>query len=389
MDSNYNFIENGKRMTDTGFYHYYAINQGANGIIVNQGCLMLQVDQKLFHFVIGMNNDSAVLYGGAAAPDYPFTRIHQAEIDRNANNGAGAVINKKLILDNDSIGGFGMYAVRHANGRYWWLFKNDFVSPDSYSVYRWLVTDTGASEKTIIKLPPLFVHSYYLEGGWGSPGITFSDDGTKIIIGGSLSFYIADFNRCTGNISNVKRIVTYPKNYTIYYPFSNDSFTAITFEDSAQEFINRGIEFSKNKKFVYLLKPQTIWQWEIDNPDTNTAWVCISKGPDTNVISYINFWSTLKLGPDNRIYIGALSGNAWSVIDSPDNKGVACNLRLRYYHDKFVGLGLYGMGTTPNNPNYNLGKDESVCWPVGVAQEQKTELSIYHRILVVIVCNSH
>jgi hypothetical protein len=377
MDSNYNTIQNGGIVVDSLYYKYLRLELLANGIIANQATVMIDVGGKIFHYAVSTSLD--LLNNGWPGSGTVFDRLIQSEINKTANNGAGAMVNKKAIITNGHFSKCGLNAIRHANGKDWWLFMQGGFTTDSLSIYRWLVTDTGASQSTIQKLPPTFLpkNSFHDDEQFNG-GTNFSTDGKQVVFNRFTCFYTANINRCNGELSNAKRIVTHPRIYSWYTPDSSYTYTAIDEPDSLKEFIIFGSEFSANGKYLYVSKQLSLWQWEINNPDSNAAWVCIRQGVDTNSWQHHSPWHFLRLGPDNRIYCGTNGGaNGWTVIDSPDNKGTACAVKLRYIKDPFIGMPVYALHSPPSNPNYNLGKDESVCWPTAIAEPIQKEISVY------------
>lgn len=351
-DSNMAVIQNGDTLIDSVWYNQW----GKTGGNSNQADLLLPVGNKVYYF--NCNASDAYL-----SSDKQFDGMYYHIIDPQANGGAGAVISKKNKLISDTLGFSGLQAIRHANGRDWWLFKTGFWSiNDSLKLYKWLISDTGVGAMQVIKLPPLNF-PFPGESNYGA-GIQFNELGTKMLIGRVFCFYMADFNRCSGTLKNVKKIV--PEcTWKFWNPDGTDTIqTFLNPGDSAIDSTISGLCYSPNGRFIYVVKLNSIWQWDWADTNKATAWTVIRSGGDTNWL-YATQYSYAKLGPDNRIYIGtAGGGEAWQVIDSPDVKGFGCALKLRQILVPYGTFPATGMLVPANTPNYKLGKDESLCWPL-------------------------
>ena len=359
-DSNMAVIQNGDNLIDSVWYNQW----GQKGGTCNQADLLLPIGNKVYYF--NLNSSDAFL-----SSVKQFDGMYYHIIDPLANGGAGAVISKKNKLISDTLGFCGLQAIRHANGKDWWLFKTGFWSvADSFKLYRWLITDTGIGAMQVIKLPPTLPPM--AEEDIAQAGIQFNELGTKILIGRGFCFFMADFNRCSGTLKNVKKIV--PESTWKYWnPDGSDTVqTFLNPGDSNIDLRLTGLCYSPSGKYIYVLKPYSIWQWDWADTNKATAWTVIRSGGDTNWL-YATQYSYAKLGPDNRIYIGtAGGGEAWQVIDSPDVKGFGCALKLRQILVPYGTFPATGMQVPANTPNYKLGKDESLCWPLVVGEMEKT-----------------
>jgi len=160
---------------------------------------------------------------------------------------------------------------------------------------------------------------------------------------------VADFDRCSGLLSNPKEYATKPSScHDIYDTTCMENFT-------------EGLCFSPNGRFLYLSSYYGIKQLDLWDNDTSTQWSYIH-GLDT-VWDYFNGYSNMYLGPNNKLYIGHWSGigDGLSVIENPDVKGVGCNfceLCLRFPY--------FSTTTPPCMPNYDLGAAPvgGTCWPL-------------------------
>lgn len=301
-------------------------------------------------FFLPAPGDSTKCYLVYVRPEYyPGLSVYQirlqyALIDMVANNGQGKVLEKEItILDGGLSPNFlHPNAVRHANGRDWWILVPNRMEP---KYYRILLTPQGFSQPETqeigFKVPTTNPYTYY--------GVSrFSPDGTKFAelahYQATLTFY--DFDRCTGLLSN-------PVLYQL--PVSP------TLGD---------IAFSPSGKKLYLSYYNTtgdyLVQYDMNAVDFlgsgQTLLECISP-----ISNYDCSTGTLVLAPNGKIYIGALIDTvAFNVINKPDNLGVSCGFELG-------GLpfpGIYPQTLGASFPNFRLGPvDGSTCDTLGINNE--------------------
>ena len=130
-------------------------------------------------------------------------------------------------------------------------------------------------------------------------------------------------------------------------------------QDTTLDVSPRGLCFSPNGSFIYIVKGYNIFQYEWNEPDSTLAWYHIANLDTT--WQQFQKWSSAYLGPDNKIYIGNLGGlgKAMSTIDNPDIKGAGCGFCPKCFQFPKIGA-----GNPPCMPNYALGADLP-CWPLG------------------------
>ncbi len=267
-----------------------------------------------------------------------------SEVDMNLNNGQGAVTQKNVQLLNflmvDCI-----TAIRHGNGRDWWLMvrKSTFNTQTSNNTwYLFLISPSGITAMPVQNVGTL--------NGTNSGKLSVNTEGNQFAftgLGGLLEIY--NFDRCTGvvynstNIENVPSLPPYP------YFFSN--------------------EFSPNGRFLYVTSSTNpisrLWQYDTWAPNIFASKTLIWQ---TSLPPYTI--GALKRGPDDKIYLSCawIQSNGWnyypydstmyypenmnlSVINSPDSAGAACDFQpwSFYLGGKRTYWGL------PNNPDYDLG----------------------------------
>lgn len=266
--------------------------------------------------------------------------LYYSVIDMNQNGGLGAVVQKNIQLLNYQCSD-GLSAVKHANGRDWWvLFRRGYLPTNEFYIY--LVSPAGIQGPNIYALGSLSNSNILRQ--------IFSPDGSKLMIlnyAGLIELF--DFDRCTGIPSNPLTIDT---EYCCPYPAYWSG------------------EFSPYGRYFYLgnTLQDSCYLIQLDLQATNIM------GSSDTLYSFNyppSYYSegVIKRGPDNKIYVanGYYNGvqnfypyqdsmyNMYnmniSVINSPDSPGIACNFQPYsfYLGGKRSYLGL------PNNPDYDLG----------------------------------
>ena len=272
--------------------------------------------------------------------------LNYAEIDMNLDNGNGMVISKWNGINSNEIADC-LQAVKHGNGRDWWLIAklskqnppNQFnrffvylITPDS--IHAPIVLDFN--DATDGDLQKLIFHAN-------------QNKFMQINTPGYMSEF--DFDRCTGTITLNRNI----------FPEQSSSFNRIFWEGAYSPSGN--IFYVSTSEFV---NQDTAYLIQYNLLDSN-----IALSSDT-LDSFVNPIGTgaVRLAPDGKIYFSrAYQCNAFpscapypdsvrnyvnenlSVINQPDSLGTACDyLPFSFY------LGgkrtYYGL---PNNPNYELG----------------------------------
>lgn len=321
------------------FYRYKVWNnqhlviQNGQNLIGNssesQGTLILPIPENdslhyLFH--IGRVNN--------------FRYLFYSIIDMNANNGLGKVlipynnpVDTTFTLASEYMG-----AIRHANGRDWWLINHN--GSDQYITR--LITPSG-----------IYGPWFYATGtAIGTKGIfgqlTSSPDGTMIVLVGMPRVAdLFEFDRCTGTISNW-----------------------LMFGDSLQPLVGsngfKGCSFSPDNSLLYISTTDSLFQYNLSAPNiiNSRQTIFVDNCPDTCHLGQH------QIAPDGKIYIANTSGYSWgnniydpenmniSYIENPNTIGTGCNF-------SYLGLNLAGKRCfwgLPNIPNFNLSEVQgSVC----------------------------
>jgi hypothetical protein len=225
-----------------------------------------------------------------------------------------------------------MQAVRHANGRDWWLLLHSGAGNNIF--YKFFVDTNG------IQGPFTDTIGSVLGNALGVGQMIFSPKGDKLIcVDASGVIDLFDFDRCTGQISNYVELGNAPYN-SLSGPY--------------------GCSFSPNNKVLYVSNPNTpdtLFQFDLTagNIKASRQIIWINSVPQTELGQH-------KLASDGKIYI-ALANYSFPnyifdstnmnlcVINNPDSLGLPCNFVP--YNIPLGGARCF-LGL-PNNPNYNLG----------------------------------
>ena len=311
---------------------YQNIRNDSNAIISNGDSIKSHFSATNVVIFIPFINDTNRYYFftiGVQQPLFGF-KLFYSIID--FSQGSNSEIFVKNIMIQDSISEK-LLAIKHGNGKDWWIISN---KRNSNNFVKFLLTPNG------IEGP------YYQTIGsqlFSEPGeIATNIDGNKVAVIGFLgNIDVYDFDRCTGELSNYLELGTAPYNVLTlgwsYYGccFSPDGnrFYVGRLNDSAAIFSDL-LQYTLNSSNPLQTK--------------------------TKILDSVPFLiAQMELGPDEKIYIagaqdyGGIDDSAYkflSVINNPNDSGLACNLDLYSFylggHKTHFGL--------PNMPNYNLGK---------------------------------
>jgi hypothetical protein len=291
--------------------------------------------------------------------------VYYSIIDMTLDGGLGAVTLKNIQLQNFQAVAC-IKAVKHANGRDWWVITRRWDYSNN-EFYLFLVTPMGISGPTMQNAGSLSISGLY--------SINFSNSGNKIVGTSHFMpnmFELFNFNRCSGQIEYVATV-----NASGSEPF----------------YFNAAFSLSERILYASMTTGSSgtglLIQYDLLAPD-------ISLSADTvwNLTTYEAGVGFLRLAPDNKIYVATISAvaltnppsydsydvynNNLSVVNSPDNLGAACNFQPWSFN---LGPGRCYWGL-PNNAEYDLGPmDGSPCDTLTTTTNQLStfnfQLSIY------------
>jgi hypothetical protein len=289
--------------------------------------------------------------------------IRVSKIDMRANQGRGRVVYRNKVIY-DTPHGMAISAIRHGNGRDWWLLTS---SEDRLEYYILHVHKDSLLDVTVQNASHGAFHPLSdWDLGW--PNIVIpSQDGNYFLdnFGHSIHRYYS-FDRCRGAME-FQNIFKTPVD-TSYWNNTNWSHVFIT-------------AFSPNGRYVYGSSYRGIYQFDVTQEnilasgvviDSNYHWVSFG-----NVISGSS-QPRYRLGPDGRIY--SLHQGSHHVIRYPDLPGQAadhCHAAYKEPPHSCIG-NIYYSGYTPFYPNYRLGALEaSPCDTLRVMDPPEEDTTAY------------
>ncbi len=309
-----------------------------------------------------------VLFGIGVVGNTPDGLLYSI-INYKANNDSGIVTQKNIQLNNlpavDALA-----AVKHGNGRDWWIifqrWDNVNITPNN-EYYIYLLSPTGVSGPFIQSIGS----SHSTNGGC----IRFNQNGSSFVnvnIRGLIELY--DFDRCSGLITGTTPIEQEPPGI----PYPNSYFSCEFSPDGSKLYVSNPVQSAGSISSLY--------QFDLNAANISASRVLIHPF-DTDTVQL----NDLKIAPDNKIYLtcfyvgpGAtypyndslynMYNNNLSVINQPDSLGAACNFQP-FSFNLGVGRTYYGL---PNNADYEMGPlVGSGCDTITAVAEIKTEAPFF------------
>jgi hypothetical protein len=318
VDSSHQLIE-GADTINRGVRWNYFCDKGSDmtfGYGLVNGCWILPMNEKKFKVCYVESINSTAHTSG----------VRFADVEQN---GTGNLFGEKTdnFLFQADLHSNKRAFVRHANGKDWWQIN------EAYQEHRYYIShidDSDQIKPTKAQLFSSFPASTYHGGGQAC----FSPDGTiYVTIDARDQCQVFDFDRCTGELSNARHIPL---------PVPYDSVGAST-----------GIAISPNSRFMYLMTLTTIWQYDLRASNIESSKIKVAQCDnwlDLNGQRLVFYQS--QIGPDGKIYVFAPAcRRSFTVIESPDLQGTACNVVQHKYYDPNNGY----YCQPPRFPNFRLG----------------------------------
>lgn len=249
-------------------------------------------------------------------------------VDMNALNGHGSVIEKNILIVKDTLCDM-LTAVRHGNGRDWWVICPQF---NSNQVFLCLLTPDGV-EGPYTRTTPLFWPGE-LDDFWWEQAV-FSPDGRSYArINNQNGIQVFNFDRCSGEFNNPLQL---------YLPVEDAS--------------TSGVAISPNSQFLYADNGYKVYQFDLEADNVQNSRILIAEY-DGHMAPLWTTFNMMQLAPDNKIYINSTNSvYKLHVIHNPNENGVNCNLE-QHGVELPVKVGL----CMPNFPYFPLFSDvDSPC----------------------------
>ncbi len=291
------------------------------GLALTQGNLIIPFPNENYkYYLFHMTIDD---YGNTNASLFLYYTI----IDMSLQGGLGEVVQKNLVLLNDSLVCDKINACKHANGRDWWIIGHQI---NTNIFHKFLVTPysiSGPFSQSVGEIRKA-------RRGQNK----FSQDGKLFAYYdpdfGDLDIF--DFDRCAGTFSLKEHV---------------------NINDSA---IVGGVEFSPNSSLLYVSSNKFLFQFDLNSMDISSTLdtVAVWDGFYSPNPPFATTFYLAQLAPDGKIYLNCGNGTLdMHVINNPNVIGDSCDVCQHCIHlPRFNGL------TIPNYPNYFLGSESgSAC----------------------------
>ena len=284
------------------------------GLFIFQGAIALPDPADSNQYYLFYSTLNPVTFGADS--------ILMAKIDMSLDGGLGAVTNKNVLLSNLGFVAGQFTAVKHANGRDWWLICHGYNN-DNYCTF--FISSSGISGP--------FTQHIGLPIQYPGQACISPDGSLYSSYENNNDLDILNFDRCSGVFSNYRHIVI---------------------PDTS---VSLGCAFSPNSQVLYVSSKLYLYQFNVTANDIYSTMdtVAIFDGfGDPNGTSFV----MQELAPDNKIYItGFGSVRHLSVINYPDSLGLACGVTQHS-----ISLPGSNNGSLPNYPFYELGAlSGSIC----------------------------
>ncbi len=273
--------------------------------------------------------------------------IYYHLINMKYNGGQGIVLQKNILLTSQRVGDC-LTAVKHGNGRDWWLiYKRSSGSlPNHFNrFYKKLITPLGIGQSDST--------DFNDATDAGNQKLIWHPSFNKFMLQ-NVGSYMKEFSfdRCSGVFDTIRTI------YQEQTGFYNRFFFQGEYSSNGNVYYTSTIKFG-TVPLGYLL------QFNLNDsfPSLSVDTIASYPFPPYDI-------GGLKRGPDNKIYFATRYASPFpissypypdsmrnvinsnlSVINSPDSIGISCD----YQEFSFSLGGKRTYGGLPNNPEYDLG----------------------------------
>ncbi len=316
-------MPHGDSLSFYNYHNYYDIVY-QNGMPQSQGALILPMPNDSTKYILFHYSPVDTFFVSANRSYNVPRNFYYSIVDMTADGGKGDVVKKNVRLPWNGLGcASRMTATKHANGRDWWVIRHGFK--DSTYV-KFLLTPDTIVGPYFQKIGPPFNNNQVAVDYYGTS--VFNLEGTRFATGNLYGpLVVLDFDRCTGEFSSP---------LVLYNKLADTTLLGVA-----------AVAFSPNGRFLYVNNIYELNQYDLTLTNPNDSVRLYTA--DSSDGYYLN---QMRLGPDNKIYIGTWHGGSGTlhVIAEPDLPGNACQFQRS-------GLQcLYSANTwsLPNSVNYQL-----------------------------------
>ena len=325
VNSHHESIEGSQDFNKDGLYTVYDYITYS---FDNQGALILPYPEhpgQYYVFHMASSEFSISMDTGSRSFLQPL-RLAYSIVDMNANNGHGQMTVKSITAVSDTLMQGTLNAVRHGNGRDWWIVAHEFNNKGFHIL---LLTPNGITNSTLqpagLLVPPC---------GTGGQA-AFSPDGSWYGLTDDLSdtAYIWRFDRCVGAFQ-AETILSYGP----AEPWTG---------------IGTGCSFSPSGQFFYASNNRFLYQFDLLADDIPNSKQLAGKWDGQGTPYSGNYLSKHLNAPDGKIYLSFYDGyNQYlNAIQYPDEPGAGCQ-----YLNRAAALPARSKAVLPNYPNLRLGE---------------------------------
>lgn len=240
-------------------------------------------------------------------------------IDITLNNNRGSVVEKNVPIIEEPLTYGQITAIKHANGKDWWIIT---AGDQSNQYFKVLLNEVGV---TLHDIQDIGMSSSFNGAAGGQ--VAFSPDGKKYARYSSPDgLFLFDFDRHSGQLDNFQHI-----------PIKNEG-------------VADGVAFSPSSRFLYVSAEDSLLQFDMRAPDIINSETLIGVFDGYHSPFPTTFFNA-QLAPDCKIYINSLTTvDVLHVIHNPNEPGLACN-----FEQHAVQLPFNHLRSLPHFPNYRLG----------------------------------
>jgi hypothetical protein len=221
--------------------------------------------------------------------DGALTDLRYSIVDMSLNGGLGDVsVKNSFIAAGDTIAEKAT-AVRHCNGRDWWIVFHALGNNDYLA---WKLDSNGLAPLPVVSAVGTVITTALNSGlGW----LSTSNDATRLVLpsysGGTVD--VVDFDNATGMASNPVLLTGFSRAY--------------------------GTAFSPDDQVLYVTDEMTLAQFDLSSGVSATI-----QSSRIDIITEANMMRAIRLGPDGVLYVAREWEAYLGTVQFPNTLGFAC-----------------------------------------------------------------